>query len=147
MTSGPPDVDEGPAGGALDGAAGGCAADVVEGEDCGGSDEVAEEDGCTELFDALDGCVGEDAAGADGVGTAAEVVGRTADDDASTLDSGAGTGAGATGVSGTCGGGEGSADEEGATVVYWVTITTGGGASDVGAMATGEELDGVTLDC
>jgi hypothetical protein len=137
MTSGPSDVEGARGGAALEGMAGGCVPGVVVGDVEGAADD----DDCVEASGACDGegvdCAAEEWVGAGGndgsVGTAAEVDGLTTDEGAAgTLDTGAGSGTGATGEFDGCGGGEGVASEDCATVVYWVMTITGGGVKGVG---------------
>jgi hypothetical protein len=123
-------------------------AGVVDGEACGGGDGATGDDGLAGDSGARDGGVGcaaaedgftmvpgacDDRAGA-GVGNIGDGGELGADEGGSTTGD---VGADRTGAGlGTCVG-------EGVTVVYWVTIITGGGAIGEGARATIEDFDDV----
>jgi hypothetical protein len=157
MTSGPSEVeDEAAGGGCGDGVgAGGVdrTAGVVEeasfgdwdkedAEDrcAGGDDGFAEDDGCTGGCGAFEGVGWDDVGGGELGRAVADEDGDVIADDK--LDVLAG-GLGITWLLGTSGGLEGSADGDAATVVYCVTMTTGGvEATSAPAELAGGEVGG-----
>lgn len=134
ITRGPSDVDGAGAGsgGACVGAGGGGTASEVEEASAGGEGAPV---GASGGLEDGTGCADEETAGGVGVGS------TYADDTGpvgfrlDTID-----------VAGISGDSVGSASGAGVTVVYWVTITTGGGSSGVVGRAAAAELAEVISD-